>query len=70
MHGWVRLAGPVIGMGLFLLATSQLGGLKGLGLGLAAFIIVSALSERYWRGRASPDDIRRDLEDRAHNPPS
>lgn len=69
-HGWVRLAGPVIGMGLFLGITASVGGMAGLGGGMAAFIIASALGERYWRSKASPEDLRRDLEDRAHNPPS
>jgi|GEM_PF-6490758 len=69
-HEWVRLAGPFAGVGLFLLIAARLEGWAGLILGMVAFFAASVASERYWRRRASPEDVRRDLEERTHNPPS
>jgi len=65
-----RIAGPIIGAVAATRVFGKVGGGWGLVAGPATIIAVSSASESYWRKRASDEEIRKDLEDRARNPPA
>lgn len=66
-HDMVRLAGPLAGVAGALLVFAVLGGVAGLAVAAAIFLICCAISESWWRRRASREEIRQDLERRVRD---
>ena len=64
---WIRAVGPIVGAAGFVLAASLVPGLWGYAVGAAVFFACSLIADRIWRRRASPEEIRQDLEDRVRN---
>jgi hypothetical protein len=70
LRQWVRMIGPFLAAAGAVATTFALGGgWGGMAVGAATFLAISVVSERVWRAGASPEEIRRDLEDRLRNPP-
>jgi hypothetical protein len=63
----IRIAGPVIGALGFVGAVQLVEGLWGYAVGGVIFLACASTSDRIWRRGASREEIRRDLEDRAHD---
>lgn len=62
----LRTLGPVVGA----VATfGSLGGAWGMVAAAGVFLAFATLSEFCWRRRATPEEMRADLEDRVRNPP-
>jgi len=66
----VRIAGPLIGVAGAVAIVAGVGANWGFLAGAAFFVAVTTITERFWRRRATADEIRTDLEDRVRNPPA
>ena len=69
LRGTTPLIGTLLGIVGFFAAVFVLGNIAGLAVGLCIFLACAAISRRIWQREASAEEIRRDLEDRAHTPP-
>ena len=67
MRSSIRVAGAIIGAIGFVVATALVQRVWGYAIGAAVFFGCVLISERLWRRGASPEEIRRDLEDRARD---
>lgn len=56
---------PVLAVAAF----AAIGGLAGMAAGLGVFLLGTGLANAIWRRNATPEDIRREIEDRLRNPP-
>jgi hypothetical protein len=63
----IRLAGAVIGAIGAVVAVHVVSGAWGFAAGGGVFLACASISDRLWRRRASREEIRRDLEDRARD---
>jgi hypothetical protein len=63
----VRLAGPCLGAVCGVATMVMVNGLWGFILGGAVFIGCAAVSDWIWRRKATREEIRQDLEDRARD---
>lgn len=66
---WSRIVGPVVGLALFFLMLRWGGGMRGIMLGLAAYLAACWWGERFWLARADAEEARLALEERRRNPP-
>jgi hypothetical protein len=64
---FVRFAGPIIGAACGVTAFVTVNGLWGYVAGGVVFFGCAAISEWIWRRKATPEDIRQDLESRARD---
>ena len=63
----IRLAGVIAGAVFGLLTMVTISGLWGFIVGGIVFFGCAAVSDRIWRRKASPEEIRQDLESRARD---
>ena len=65
----IPLMGALVGIAGFFAAMLVVGGIAGMVTGFCAFFACAAVSWKIWQRGASPEEIRRELEDRVRSPP-
>ncbi len=65
----IPLIGALVGIAGFFAAMFLIGGIAGMITGFCVFLACAAVSRQIWQRGASPEQIRRDLEDRVRSLP-
>ena len=63
----IPLIGALIGIAGFFAAMFLVGGIAGMMTGFCVFLACATVSWQIWQRGASPEEIRRELEDRVRN---
>ena len=69
LNSMVPLIGALVGIAGFFAAWFLIGGIAGMITGFGVFFACAAVSRQIWQRAASPEEIRRDLEDRVRSLP-